>query len=302
MGSAPSALSMVRLTSARPSSWRVEVPAKMTSSILPPRRDLAPCSPMTQESASTTLDLPEPLGPTTQVIPGSKRRVVADANDLKPRTVIFLRYTLTSRDSHRLLIRATTQGCHGAVTSGCAIGQGGGSRGRAPGPPATRSGPRHGHTGRAGPRGEGDAGGCPTDTEGCGGIRRVERKKGRNGKEKVVRAAEKVQYRNIRGDPQGRLADAFGVPTKGSSRRRRCRNRAGTSAVLRSGERGLPVGRTGGVRNSHAELVVTGLESADLGLEVTHPVLQPAHLLNHTRVGAADVAKQSLRHDVGPPH
>ena len=35
----------------------------MTSSILPPRRLLAPCSPITQASASTTLDLPEPFGP-----------------------------------------------------------------------------------------------------------------------------------------------------------------------------------------------------------------------------------------------
>jgi hypothetical protein len=34
--------------------------------------------------ASTTLLLPEPLGPTTQVMPGSKRSVVADAKDLKP--------------------------------------------------------------------------------------------------------------------------------------------------------------------------------------------------------------------------
>ena len=31
---------------------------------------LAPCSPITHASASTTLDLPEPLGPTMQVIPG----------------------------------------------------------------------------------------------------------------------------------------------------------------------------------------------------------------------------------------
>jgi len=48
---------------------------------------------MTQASASTTLDLPEPFGPTTQVIPGSKRRVVAEANDLKPRRVMLFRYT-----------------------------------------------------------------------------------------------------------------------------------------------------------------------------------------------------------------
>ncbi len=84
---------MVRLTSARPRALRPLVPAKMTSSILPPRSDLAPCSPITQDSASTTLDLPEPFGPTTQVMPGSKRRVVADAKDLKPRRVRLFRCT-----------------------------------------------------------------------------------------------------------------------------------------------------------------------------------------------------------------
>src|SRR3954447_17705298 len=93
MGSAPSALSIVRVTSARPSGARPAVPAKMTSSILPPRSALAPCSPRTQVIASTTLDLPEPLGPTTQVIPGSSFIVVADAKDLKPLTVRLLRCT-----------------------------------------------------------------------------------------------------------------------------------------------------------------------------------------------------------------
>src|ERR1700757_528472 len=83
---------MVSVTSARPSGARLLVPAKMTSSILPPRRLLAPCSPMTQDRASTTLDLPEPLGPTTQVMPGSRRSVVAEAKDLKPRRVRLFRY------------------------------------------------------------------------------------------------------------------------------------------------------------------------------------------------------------------
>src|SRR6185312_9438043 len=102
MGSALSELSMVTVTSARPSGARDEVPAKMTSSILPPRRVLAPCSPITQARASTTLDLPEPLGPTTAVMPGSNRRVVEDANDLKPFSVRLLRYTrgqITARRS-----------------------------------------------------------------------------------------------------------------------------------------------------------------------------------------------------------
>src|SRR3954470_13173268 len=84
---------MVSATSARPSGARPEVPAKMTSSILPPRSDLAPCSPITQARASTTLDLPEPLGPTTQVIPGSSWSVVAEAKDLNPLRVRLFRYT-----------------------------------------------------------------------------------------------------------------------------------------------------------------------------------------------------------------
>src|SRR5688500_10745792 len=86
-------LSIVRVTSARPSGARPDVPAKMTSSILPPRSALAPCSPSTHEIASTTLDLPEPLGPTTQVIPGSSFMVVVDAKDLKPFAVRLFRCT-----------------------------------------------------------------------------------------------------------------------------------------------------------------------------------------------------------------
>src|SRR3954467_3387256 len=97
IGSAPSVLSMVRVTSARPRGALPGVPAKITSSILPPRSALAPCSPSTQAMASTTLDLPDPLGPTTQVMPGSKRSVVGDAKDLKPFSVRLLRCTGHSR-------------------------------------------------------------------------------------------------------------------------------------------------------------------------------------------------------------
>jgi len=43
--------------------------------------------------ASTTLDLPEPLGPTTQVMPGSNFNVVVDAKDLKPFNVRLFRCT-----------------------------------------------------------------------------------------------------------------------------------------------------------------------------------------------------------------
>ena len=101
MGSAPSALSIVSVTSARPSGARPDVPAKMTSSILPPRRAFAPCSPSTQLMASTTLDFPEPFGPTTQVMPGSRRSVVAEAKDLKPFSVRLLRCTGRLRGNRR---------------------------------------------------------------------------------------------------------------------------------------------------------------------------------------------------------
>src|SRR5215471_8941198 len=99
MGSAPSVLSIVSVTSARPSAGREAVPAKTTSSILPPRRLLAPCSPITQANASTMFDLPDPFGPTRQVIPGSNRSEVAEAKDLNPRRVRLFTYTrgLSSR-------------------------------------------------------------------------------------------------------------------------------------------------------------------------------------------------------------
>src|SRR5260370_30621858 len=96
MGSAPSLLSIVSVTSPRPRAARAAVPGKPPSSILPPRSCLTPCWPITQVNASTTLDLPDPLGPTTQVMPGSNRSVVAEANDLNPRRVRVFRYTPAS--------------------------------------------------------------------------------------------------------------------------------------------------------------------------------------------------------------
>ncbi|CAB4932385.1 unannotated protein [freshwater metagenome] len=108
MGSLPSELSMVTETSARPSGALPAVPEKMTSSIFPPRRDFAPCSPMTHARASTTLDLPEPFGPTTQVTPGSRCRVVEEAKDLKPFRVNVFRCTVlrwSVGDALRRLVR-----------------------------------------------------------------------------------------------------------------------------------------------------------------------------------------------------
>src|SRR5690349_15958914 len=56
----------------------------MTSSISAARIDLCEVSPITQRSASTRFDLPQPFGPTTPVRPGSIRKSVGSTKDLKP--------------------------------------------------------------------------------------------------------------------------------------------------------------------------------------------------------------------------
>ena len=108
-GQASAALSMVSDTSARPSCGREAVPAKMTSSIFALRSARGPWAPSTQVTASTTLDLPEPLGPTTTVTPGSSSRVVVSAKDLKPFMVKRLRNigaTLATFGAHRAALWA----------------------------------------------------------------------------------------------------------------------------------------------------------------------------------------------------
>ena len=49
-------------------------------------------APSTQATASTMLDLPVPLGPTTTDTPGSNSSRVRSANDLKPASFRDLRY------------------------------------------------------------------------------------------------------------------------------------------------------------------------------------------------------------------
>ncbi len=80
-----------------PRAGRLAVPAKMTSSIFWLRTELGACAPSTQAMASTTFDLPDPLGPTTTVTPGSSSIVVASANDLKPLRVRDFRNTAAKR-------------------------------------------------------------------------------------------------------------------------------------------------------------------------------------------------------------
>src|SRR3982751_1775547 len=74
----------VRTHSAIPSGFRLSEPLKMTSSMVPPRRLLALCSPSTQVIASERLLLPQPLGPTMAVTPPAKRTSTESTKDLKP--------------------------------------------------------------------------------------------------------------------------------------------------------------------------------------------------------------------------
>ena len=71
-------------TSAMPVAGRDSDPEKITSSMARPRRCFALCSPIAQRTASTTLLLPHPFGPTTPVMPSSKENTMRSANDLKP--------------------------------------------------------------------------------------------------------------------------------------------------------------------------------------------------------------------------
>src|SRR5688572_33380526 len=85
----------------------------MTSSILSPRRLLALCSPSTHVSASATLLLPQPLGPTMAVTPRSNASSERSEKDLKPEIsrrsrCIATGFWRNARQSnkHRLLYQA----------------------------------------------------------------------------------------------------------------------------------------------------------------------------------------------------
>src|SRR6266481_3694152 len=95
--SANSGSSMVMVTSARPSGGRLVVPLKMQSAMRSARSDLWLCSPRTQEMASTTLDLPQPLGPTMHVVPDPLNvTTVRSQNDLKPTISTFRSFSKMS--------------------------------------------------------------------------------------------------------------------------------------------------------------------------------------------------------------
>src|SRR6056300_1038099 len=86
-----SALSNSSSTDAAPTGLRALEPLKITSVMESPRSLLAELSPITQRTASITLDLPQPLGPTTEQRLEGKLIVVGSTNDLKPANLIHLR-------------------------------------------------------------------------------------------------------------------------------------------------------------------------------------------------------------------
>src|SRR5216684_5920423 len=95
--SASSGSSIVMVTSARPIGGRLVVPLKIQSAMRSARSDLWLCSPSTQEMASTTLDLPHPLGPTMQVVPEPLNvTTVRSQNDLKPTISTFRSFSKMS--------------------------------------------------------------------------------------------------------------------------------------------------------------------------------------------------------------
>ena len=81
---------MVMMTSAMPRGGRLVVPLKMQSAMRSARRVLWLCSPSTQLMASTTLDFPQPFGPTMQVLPIPLNvTTVRSQKDLKPTISTF---------------------------------------------------------------------------------------------------------------------------------------------------------------------------------------------------------------------
>ena len=91
-------------TYANPTGLRICVPANIISSILVPRSCLALCSPRTHLTASATLLLPLPLGPTIPVIPLLNSKTILLAKDLKPCTSILFKYILPPMSIFSVLI------------------------------------------------------------------------------------------------------------------------------------------------------------------------------------------------------
>ena len=89
----PSELSSTISTSAALRACTPRPPPKITSCIDWPRTASGDCSPIAHSTASVTLDLPDPFGPTTTLTPGPKSSRVRSGKDLKPFSVSDFRRT-----------------------------------------------------------------------------------------------------------------------------------------------------------------------------------------------------------------
>src|SRR3990167_7242387 len=85
-----SALSKTSSTEACPTGLRTLEPLKMTSVSDSPRNCLGELSPITQETASITFDLPQPLGPTMAIKLLGREMVVGSTKDLNPDNLILV--------------------------------------------------------------------------------------------------------------------------------------------------------------------------------------------------------------------
>src|ERR1700688_4236218 len=119
-GAERSELSIEIATSALLRAGRLLVPEKITSSIEEARMDLYEDSPITQRSASTRLDLPQPFGPTTPVSPGSIRKSVGSTNDLNPvrRSRVSFMVQASSRTGAKPVVALAFGFCRIVILSG----------------------------------------------------------------------------------------------------------------------------------------------------------------------------------------
>src|SRR5512141_1923519 len=89
----PALLSNMSSTDARPTGLRSPAPLKITSCIDSPRSAEAFDSPSTQRTASITLDLPQPFGPTMPTSCPGVPMEVGSTKDLNPDSLICVRRT-----------------------------------------------------------------------------------------------------------------------------------------------------------------------------------------------------------------
>src|SRR5580700_11028950 len=93
----------MRLTSALLRIGREPAPPKITSSMPEPRIEVGRFSPITQRNASSRFDLPQPLGPTMPVSPGSMKSSVGSTKDLKPLSLRRVNFNGCPSHTARLL-------------------------------------------------------------------------------------------------------------------------------------------------------------------------------------------------------